>query len=319
MASPDLSPARTVDQALAAGRALGLDRLDVRLLVAWALGRTPTWVLAHGDAVLDAEVADRLADALQRRADAVPLAYLVGRREFHGLDLAVDARVLDPRPDTETLVDWALEHLAALHPPGPPGSPGPTVVDLGTGSGAVALALARARPDARVWAVDRSRGALAVAAANARRLGLPVHILHGDWWRDWALFGPDGAPAPSRFDLAVSNPPYLAVDDPHLPALRHEPREALVAGDDGLEAYRTLVAGAAAHLRSGGALLLEHGHDQAQAVELLLAAAGGRPLPGRHDLGGHRRCSGAVWPADSELHRSADAADPPHPGSIPAA
>lgn len=280
----------TVDDWLAMAAARGLDRLDARLLVGHALGRSSAWLIAHGDAAVPAPAAAWLRDAIARCADQVPMAYLLGRREFHGLDLQVDARVLDPRPDTETLVDWAL---ALLGPPAGAGSP--SVLDLGTGSGAVALAIAQARPDVRVWAVDRSAGALAVAASNARELDLPVTLLHGDWWDGWRPMRGQ-APPPARFDLVVSNPPYIAADDPHLPALRHEPLDALVSGTDGLDAIRRIVAGAAAHLVPGGALLLEHGHDQAASVEVLLRAAGGDVLPGRDDLAGHRRCSGARWP-----------------------
>jgi release factor glutamine methyltransferase len=201
------------------------------------------------------------------------VAYLIGAKEFFGLPLQVDARVLVPRPDTETLVEWALEILRERQ--------GPRVIDLGTGSGAIALAIRSARPDAQVEAVDRSAGALVVASANARRLGLPVTFRQASWL--------EGA---GHYDLVVSNPPYVRADDAHLTSLRHEPRDALVAGADGLDDLRAIVAAAPAHLAPGGWLLLEHGWDQAPAVRSLLAAAGFGEPASRQDLAGIERCSG---------------------------
>jgi len=186
--------------------------------------------------------------------------------------------VLDPRPDTETLVDWALEVLQPWH--------APRVADLGTGSGAIALALQHQRPDALVLAVDASPDALAVAQANARRLGLPVHFVRSHW-----LAGVAGP-----FEAIVSNPPYIRSDDPHLAALTHEPLSALASGADGLEDIRSLIAQAPARLVPGGWLLLEHGWDQAQAVQTLLREAGWEQVQGREDLAGIVRCSGARWP-----------------------
>ena len=190
----------------------------------------------------------------------------------------MDARVLDPRPDTETLVDWALELLAPLA--------APRVLDLGTGSGAIALALQHQRPDAQVSAVDASTDALAVAQANAARLGLAVQFARGDWLRGVA----------GQFDVIVSNPPYIAAADPHLAALRHEPLQALASGADGLDDIRSIVAQAPTHLQPGGWLLLEHGWDQAEAVQALLRAAGGEQVQSRKDLAGIARCSGGQWP-----------------------
>jgi release factor glutamine methyltransferase len=201
------------------------------------------------------------------------VAYLTWHKEFFGLGLHVDARVLVPRPDTETLVEWALEVLQD--------KPTPRVIDLGTGSGAIALAIQQARPTAQVEAVDRSADALEVARANAGRLGLPVVFRQASWLQ--------GA---GRYDLVVSNPPYVAAGDPHLPALRHEPLEALVAGADGLDDLRAITAAAFAHLRPGGWLLLEHGFDQAAAVRDLLVAAGLAEVASRNDLAGIPRCSG---------------------------
>ena len=267
-----------VAQALAQARALGLDRLDAQLLLSGLLGQSRSWLLAHDDAVLSREQAARWADWLARRADGVPVAYLLGERGFHGLTLTVSPAVLDPRPDTETLVDWALELLADL-------PAGARVLDLGTGSGAIALAIRQARPDAQVSAVDLSEAALAVARGNGARLGLPVRWLQGAWL----------APvAGETFDLIVSNPPYIAEGDEHLPALKHEPALALTSGPDGLDAIRHLVAHAGLQLPPGGWLLLEHGHDQADAVAALLRQQPGwAGIAHRRDLGGHRRCTGA--------------------------
>ncbi|MEW6694651.1 MAG: peptide chain release factor N(5)-glutamine methyltransferase [Pseudomonadota bacterium] len=306
--------------ALQHAQARGLQRLDAQWLLLHALGRPPSdraWLLAHDDAPLDAATADRYAALCQRRLDGEPLAYLTGQRGFYGLTLQVDARVLDPRPDTETLVDWALALL--------PADAHAQVLDLGTGSGAIALAVQHARPRARVWGLDSSADALQVAAANGRRLGLPVRWLCGHWWADWAAWpaaagaapaathAPRDAPAwPARFDLVLANPPYLRADDPHLPALRHEPRSALVAGDDGLADLRAIIAGAPARLATGGWLLLEHGWDQADAVAALLRARGFADIDHRHDLGGHRRCTGGRWPhdtpADTDIPRAASGA-----------
>ncbi len=308
----------TLAQALAHAATLGLARLDAQLLLLHTLGRGEgerAWLLAHDTDTLAPAQLDAF-DALCRRCLAgEPVAYLLGRKEFWGLDLAIDARVLVPRPDTETLVAWALE---VLNDPGPkataraaasttawPATPGGAaearrhVIDLGTGSGAIALALAHARPDLRVEAVDRSAGALAVARTNAQRLGLPVAFRQASW-----LEG-----APTGIDLIVSNPPYIAAGDPHLDALAHEPQSALVAGADGLDDLRAIVAAAPAHLVPGGWLLLEHGWDQAEAVRALLAQVGFDAVQSRQDLAGHARCSGGRWPgktADLAGSRAAD-------------
>lgn len=271
---------QTLAQALARAIARGLERLDAQLLLLHTLGRGQherAWLLAHDRDHLpevDARVYD---DLCARRLRGEPLAYLVGEKEFFGLRLAVDARVLVPRPDTETLVEWALEVLA--------GCESPAVIDLGTGSGAIALALKHRRADARVEAVDRSQDALTVARANGERLGLDVAWRSGHW-----LGG-----AGTGYDLVVSNPPYIQVGDPHLQALTHEPLEALAAGEDGLQDLRAIVASAPAHLAPGGWLLLEHGWHQAAPVRALLAAAGFTEVGSRRDLAGIERCSGGRW------------------------
>lgn len=287
----DQPPPATLAQALAQARTR-IDALDAQMLLLHALCRPVherAWLLAHDRDALDPAAAARYAALVERRAAGEPLAYLRGEREFFSLRLQVDARVLDPRPDTETLVHWALERLAAC-----PASSAPVrVLDLGTGSGAIALALAHAGRDASgrtvdVSAVDASTDALAVAAANAQHLGLPLRLLHGDWF---APLAPG-----ERFALIVSNPPYIAEGDAHLGALRHEPAMALTSGADGLDALRHIVRGASAHLQPGGWLLLEHGWDQALAVRELLQAAGFAEVQSRHDLAGHARCSGGRWP-----------------------
>jgi len=265
--------------ALARARELGIDRLDAQLLVAHHSARTRAGVIADRDAALTQAQAEAIAQAFARRAAGEPLAYLVGEREFHGLTLRVSPAVLVPRPDTETLVDWAL----ALLPP----RPAPRIVDLGTGSGAIALAIKHARPDATVVASDASADALAIARDNARRLALDVDFRAGHWWQ---------AVSAERFELAVSNPPYIARGDAHLDALQHEPQLALTSGIDGLDAIRHVVAAAPQHLARDGWLLLEHGHDQARAVRDLLGERGFVDVCTRHDLAGIERVSGGRWP-----------------------
>ena len=278
---------KTNSQALASAQAVGLDRLDAQLLLLHVLarpGHDRAWLLTHDDDPLPAALSDAFDQLAQRRAIGEPLAYIVGHKEFFGLDLAVDTRVLVPRPDTETLVDWALDHLLAQA-----AAADPHVLDLGTGSGAIALALAhtlqtRGR-SARIAAVDASSQALAAAQANAKRLGLEVIFLISDWFSQV-----DG-----RFDLIVSNPPYIADADPHLAYLTHEPLQALTSGTDGLNDLRRIIDQAPAHLRAGGLLLLEHGHTQSEAVGLLLVQRGFVDVQSRLDLSGIERCSGGRW------------------------
>lgn len=287
----------TVMQALMQAQAQGLDRLDAQLLLLHTLGRGESeraWLLAHDTDTLPDQQVSAFAALCQRRLAGEPVAYLLGHKEFWGLPLRVNARVLVPRPDTETLVEWALEVVDTIRVPAATDADraaarGPQVLDLGTGSGAIALALAHARPALRVAAVDRSADALAVARGNATRLGLAVDFRLAHWL--------DGAP--TGLHLIVSNPPYIADQDPHLVALAYEPRSALAAGPDGLDDLRAIIAASPDHLAPGGWLLLEHGWDQAEAVRGLLAQAGFEQVQSRADLAGHLRCSGGRWPSQS--------------------
>lgn len=271
-------------------RQAGVERLDAQLLIGHLLQRPRAWLLAHDDHALSEAQAATLRQQLQRRAAGEPLAYLVGGREFCGLALQVTPDVLVPRPETELLVEWALERLAT--------APADSLVDLGTGSGAIALAAKHRRASTAITASDTSLAALQVAQANSVRHGLTVEWLHGDWWAP--LHG-------RRFGLAVSNPPYVAGDDPHLAALRHEPIRALSPGGDGLAALRAIVDGAPAHLAPGGWLLMEHGHDQAGAVAALLQRQGFARIAHRQDLEYRARCTGGQWPGPDAAVASADA------------
>ncbi len=280
--------AMTCAQALQAGATLGLDRLDAQLLLLHALQRPDSdraWLLAHDDDVLGEEAVQAFHQSCLRRTAGEPLAYIVGYKEFFGLKLKVDARVLVPRPDTETLVQWALDIAPqwAL-------TEKLRVLDLGTGSGAIALALAHTwqqegRP-AEISAIDASADALAVARHNAAQLGLSVHFSESSWLQKVS----------GHLHLIVSNPPYIADADEHLPALRHEPLEALTAGNDGLDDIRTIIKQAPGHLHPGGWLLLEHGHDQSARVCQLLTTQGFTQVQSRQDLAGIDRCSGGQWP-----------------------
>ena len=283
----------TVAECLRQAQDSGLARVDAQILLLHSLQRPlhdRAWLLAHDSDTLTPVQAAAWQTALQRRLQGEPVAYITGRKDFFGLTLAVDARVLDPRPDTETLVDWALACLAESTPASSPSIRPPRILDLGTGSGAVALALQHARPDAEVWAVDASEDALAVARANAHRLHLGVQFIASDWLSavDIQRTGP--------FDLIVSNPPYVAEGDPHLAALTHEPLQALTSGPDGLDDIRQIIAQAPTCLVPGGWLLLEHGWDQAAPVQTLLREAGFEQVQSRRDLGGIDRCTGAAMP-----------------------
>ena len=277
---PSTGGERTISRTLSALQTQGLNLLDAQLLLLHSLNQAAhdrAWLLAHDTDWVDAAAWQRLDNLVRRRQQGEPLAYLTGHKEFFGLDLLVDARVLVPRPDTETLAQWALEVLQPTS--------AASVLDLGTGSGAIALALKATRPDLQVRAIDASQDALAVARANARRLQLDVQFSQGAWFAGL----PD---AGLRFHAIVSNPPYIAAQDPHLSALTFEPLQALVSGADGLDDLRRIITQAPAHLLAGGWLLLEHGYDQAQALRTLLQQAGFEQVQSRRDLAGLERCSG---------------------------
>ena len=252
-----------------------LDPVDNRILLCHALNLTRTALITQSDRTLTDDEAARLSSLLQRRLDGEPVAYLIGKREFYGLDFDVTPAVLIPRPETELLVELALERLP----------PRARVLDMGTGSGAIAVALAHTRPDAAVTALDVSVDALDVARRNAASNGAAVRFLHSDW------FSAVGA---ETFDLIVSNPPYIADGDRHLAEgdLRFEPSGALTDHADGLSALRRIVAGAQAHLVPGAWLLMEHGYDQSAAVQALLTAQGYTDVQSWQDLAGIARVTG---------------------------
>lgn len=261
-------------QQLLAGSAL--PRAEARLLLEHASGRRREWLLAHGDEPLGIEVSERFLSLSRRREAGEPIAYLVGKREFRSLELAISPGALIPRPETELLVEEALKRA----------SRDASVVDLGTGSGAIAISIAAARPDLHITATDASHDALAIARANARLHGeaaARIRFLAGHWWH---ALPPDG-----RFDLIVSNPPYIADNDPHLLIgdLRFEPRQALASGPEGLDALREIITGARARLVPGGWILLEHGWLQGQAVRELLIQSGLVSVASVRDLAGHER------------------------------
>lgn len=267
---------------IAAGASIGslqaglpLDPLENRILLCHALGITRVGLITQSERQLTEEEAARLSALVGRRIGGEPIAYIVGQREFFGLPFRVTPAVLIPRPDTELIVELALERLPAQA----------RMLDMGTGSGAIAVAVAHTRPDAQVTALDVSEDALAVARANAEANGARVRFLRSDWFA--ALEG-------DTFELVVSNPPYIASGDEHLAQgdLRFEPADALTDHADGLSDLRTIIAGAAAHLAPDGWLLLEHGYDQAEAVHALLTDAGYLEAQSWRDLAGIERVSG---------------------------
>ena len=310
-----------------------LPRAEARRLLAYFTGQPLTWFMAHGDDPADPDIATRFQALAKRRRAGEPLAYLLRQQEFYGRPFAVSPAVLIPRADTETLVETALEQLLLLrqqrHAVDAPGAEVPALVsspaqthicqgqssadaqallsktssrpahpplsllELGTGSGIIAITLALEAPDTEVHAVERSPEALAVAQQNANTLG--AHRIHwhaGSWWQALAC--------PRRFDLIVSNPPYIAANDHHLQQgdLRFEPPQALAAGPDGLDDLPILIGGAPAHLTPGGWLLLEHGYDQEAPVQALLRDAGFADVFTRRDLAGQPRVSGGRWQGD---------------------
>ena len=255
-----------------------LPRLEVRMLLEHVLGRPREWILAHDNDPIESWQAQQYQALATRRLAGEPMAYLLGHREFMGYDFAVTPDVLIPRPETELLVETALVWLAER--------PEAAVLDLGTGSGVIAVSIATGVPTAMVTATDVSATALQMAVRNAARLGARVDFAQGSWY--------EALPPRARYDLIVSNPPYIARDDEHLGQgdLRFEPRGALTDGADGLRDLTIIIAGAAAHLRPGGVLWVEHGWDQAAAVRQLLLNAGFKNVESLKDLSGIERISG---------------------------
>lgn len=300
-----------------------LPRAEARRLLAYLTGQPLTWFMAHGDDPADPDIATRFQALAKRRRAGEPLAYLLRQQEFYGRPFAVSPAVLIPRADTETLVETALEQLARLRRQrhAVPLS----LLELGTGSGIIAITLALEAPDTEVHAVERSAEALVVAQQNAKTLGADrIHWHAGSWWQALA-YPTDGneatenaataaqttspitarqghptEPPARRFDLIVSNPPYIAAHDHHLQQgdLRFEPPQALVAGPDGLDDLRIIIGGTPAHLNPGGWLLLEHGYDQEAPVQTLLRDAGFADVFTRRDLAGLPRVSGGRWLGD---------------------
>ena len=268
-----------------------LPRAEARRLLASLTGQPLTWFMAHGDDPADPDTTTRFQALAERRRAGEPLAYLLGQQEFYGRPFAVSPAVLIPRADTETLVETALEQLLLQRQQrrAVPLS----LLELGTGSGIIAITLALEAPDTEVHAVERSPEALAVAQQNAKALRADnIHWHAGSWWQALAC--------PRRFDLIVSNPPYIAAGDHHLQQgdLRFEPPQALAAGPDGLDDLRIIIGGAPAHLNPGGWLLLEHGYDQEAPVQTLLRDAGFADVFTRRDLAGQPRVSGGRWLGD---------------------
>jgi release factor glutamine methyltransferase len=257
-----------------------LDPLETRMLLCHALGLSRVQLNTRSEQVLDDAAAQRLGALFARRLAGEPVAYLIGEREFYGLPFQVTPAVLIPRPETELLVELACERLPA----------GGSVLDMGTGSGAIAVAIAHSRPDAHVTALDASAAALEIARTNAGRNGVRVDFLQSDWY---------GALDSRRFDLIVSNPPYIVAGDRHLSQgdLRFEPVDALTDHGDGLSALRAIIAGAPGWLKENGWLLLEHGYDQAPAVRALLRDWDA--VRSWRDLAGIERASGGTRPAAS--------------------
>jgi len=250
-------------------------KLEVQLMLQHAMNVNRAWLIAHENDALEANIHAMFETLLNRRLSGEPIAYILGEREFYGLKLKVSTDTLIPRPDTETLVEAALAKI--------PQDKKTHVLDLGTGTGAIALAIAKHRPQAFVYAVDASQAALDVAIDNAKNLEISnVKFVLSDWFSNLIN---------ERFDVIVSNPPYIEADDAHLTQgdLRYEPIKALASGIDGLDAIRTIITNASQHLNPHGWLLLEHGYNQAESVASLLKQAGFTEINQAKDLAGIQR------------------------------
>lgn len=256
-----------------------IGNVDARVLLSHVLGCDSAFLIAHFDELLSEEQHRRYLALVTRRELGEPVAYLTGEREFYGRPYKVSPAVLIPRPETELLVEHALKCIPTEQPA--------RVLDLGTGSGCVAISIASERSHAKIIAVDQSTEALAVAKDNAGRLGRnDIVFMESNWY---------SAMAGQQFDVIVSNPPYVADNDAHLLGgdLRFEPRAALAGGPDGLHAIRRIIVGARGHVKPGGWLLLEHGHDQADATRAFFKAAGYQDVFSASDLAGIERVTGA--------------------------
>ncbi len=272
-----------------------IEKREAQMLLAHVLGVSRVSVIAHGERILDDAQELLASQLLARRANGEPFAYLIGSREFYGRDFIVSPATLIPRPETEIIVAQALARLSGQNLPGMPADSGsarnnagtlPSILDLGTGCGAIAISLALERPHMLIVAADFSRDALLVAAENARHLNAAVDFVESNWYQN--ING-------RKFDLIVSNPPYVAGDDMHLSQgdLRFEPQTALTDNSpDGLASIREIVNSASAHLNAGGWLLFEHGYDQRDACRELLLKAGFVNLTSVNDLAGIPRVAG---------------------------
>ena len=291
MTSAPTSALTSIDAALRQARR-SIAAAEARQLLAQLLERPHAWLVAHGEALLSADEAQRYTERVARRAAGEPIAYLNGRREFYGRSFTVAPAVLIPRPETELLVERGLAALA--------GRQAPQILDLGCGSGCIGITLALELPQASVTAVDVSPPALALAERNASAHGVRLSLLTSDWFS--ALAG-------RSYDLIVANPPYIAASDPHLTQgdLRFEPMLALSSGADGLAAISTIVAAASRHLAPGASLLIEHGYDQAEALQQLFAAQGYREIEQWRDLAGILRVTGGRMVASALDARRRDA------------
>ena len=279
--------ANCIDQAIQQG----LDRLDAQLLMLWAHEKPfnqRAWLLAHDQDMIQEETYAKWLQLVNRRLNQEPFAYIVGQQDFYGLQLQVNPAVLIPRPDTETLVDWALE-LATVFSH----TLDQNLLDLGTGSGAIVLAFKSQQKNWSCTAVDASEAALQVAEQNSHHLNLPVEFILSDWCSNISKT--------RQFSLIVSNPPYIVPNDSHLAQLQFEPISALVAENQGLADIAQIVNQATLHLRNGAYLLLEHGYDQAEQVQQLLIQQGFNQVQSRQDLGGNWRCTGGCWNPSSIL------------------